>query len=444
MKRNMVLMLMGSVCAGVLSMPATAQDCTERVSSVEKGSLLVYPKVEIKWDRFGQVIQDTFIDLTNDYPEDVLVQMQFVNGDMYLPADPTGDCVFVDPGPPAIYACQGGPNDGCFCTPDGGLPCGERDHFGGCNSVDVMIELTANEPTYWSAATGLPKGTSPFPILDPGFPPGRPDLDGGCNRILRGFVLAWAVNANGQQIAWNHLKGDALIVDYAHQAAWEYNAYAFQVHDVALGDVVPQDDPDENVSELLLNGTVYDSVFDKLLLDFYAYDADPPGPFDKPGIQVTVNTDLTLLPMIIDLRQDGDGPVTTKAVFDIWNMNEWKFSGTTRCITCWDQTWLSEYDPPNHFLRMNLQTNKGKARIDGMYSAVCPDSEDAPLLGVAMKYLVFNGGQLGFAKAGMNLVGMGVEDGVIYSDISPSPPDEKSANERYLRGFGKGTYDIGR
>ena len=88
MKRNMVLMLMGSVCAGVLSMPAVAQDCEERVSSVEKGSFLIYPKVEIRWDRFGQVIQDTFIDLTNDYPDDVQVQMYFINGDPELVAGP--------------------------------------------------------------------------------------------------------------------------------------------------------------------------------------------------------------------------------------------------------------------------------------------------------------------------------------------------------------------
>jgi hypothetical protein len=437
----MVLMLMGSVCAGVLSMPATAQDCMERVSSVEKGSLLIYPKVEIRWDRFGQVIQDTFIDLTNDYPDDVLVQMQFVNGDPPLPADHSGNCVFVDPGPPAIYACQGGPNDGCFCTPDGGLPCWERDHFGDCNSVDVMIELTANEPTYWSAATGLPKGTSPFSILDPGFPPGRPDQDGGCARILRGFILAWAVDEFGEQIGWNHLKGDALIVDYGRQAAWEYNAYAFQVHSVGRGELVLPAEHDPAMLEL--NGDVYDIPFDKLLLDFYAYDANPPGPFDKPGIQVTVNTDLTLLPLDIDLRQDGEGAVTTKAVFDIWNMNEWKFSGTYRCIRCWDQTWISVYDPPNHFLRMNLQTNKGKARIDGVASTVCPDSVASPMLGVAMKYLVFNGGALGFAKAGMNLVGMGEEEAVIYADVHDRP-DEKGANERYLRSLGKGTYDIGR
>ncbi|MBU0718610.1 MAG: hypothetical protein KJ749_10210, partial [Planctomycetes bacterium] len=41
----------------------------------------MYPKVEVRWDGQGNVIQDTFIDITNDYPEDVAVQMYFVNGD---------------------------------------------------------------------------------------------------------------------------------------------------------------------------------------------------------------------------------------------------------------------------------------------------------------------------------------------------------------------------
>lgn len=453
MKRNMVLMLVGSVCAGVLSMPASAQTCSERVSSVEKGSLLIYPKVEILWDRQGNVIQDTFIDLTNDFPEDVLVQMQFVNGDPYAAAVPyPGTCIqnVCTPGGPDPH-----PSDWCYC--DGHIRCDEREHLGDCNAVDVMIELTANEPTYWAASTGLPKGTSPFPILDPGSPPGRPDPDAAwkgsslCERRLRGFILAWAVDQNGEQIGWNHLKGDALIVDYLRLAAWEYNAFSFQVHSVARGELVLAAGHDP--ATLRLDGVEYDSPFDKLLLDFYAFDPNrtpgEPGPFDQPSGPggaywfAEVRTDLTLLPLDIDLRQDGDGSVTTKANFDIWNMNEWKFSGTHRCITCWDQEWLDNYGAPNHFLRDNLQTNKGKARIDGIASAVCPGSKATPMLGVVMKQIRFAKAAV-FAKAGMNLVGMGTEDAVIQADILGGPPDEKDAGERHLRDFSKGPYDIGR
>ncbi len=53
----------------------------DRVSGSEKGSLLIFSKVEIRWDTAGNVIQDTFLNMANDWPQDVQVQMYFVNGD---------------------------------------------------------------------------------------------------------------------------------------------------------------------------------------------------------------------------------------------------------------------------------------------------------------------------------------------------------------------------
>jgi hypothetical protein len=62
---------------------------TDRASASDKGSLLIFTKVELRWDPTGtELIQDTFIDLTNDFPEDVQVQMYFVNGDPPLAAVP--------------------------------------------------------------------------------------------------------------------------------------------------------------------------------------------------------------------------------------------------------------------------------------------------------------------------------------------------------------------
>ena len=67
-----------------------------RVDSTQKGSLLVYPKVELRWDAAGNMIQDTFVDITNDYPGSVEVQMYFVNGDPAL--DAVYDDINGDPG----------------------------------------------------------------------------------------------------------------------------------------------------------------------------------------------------------------------------------------------------------------------------------------------------------------------------------------------------------
>ena len=398
--------VIGALLVGLfvaLAAPALAQD---RVSATEKGSLVVFNKVEIRWDAAGNLIQDTFLDLTNDYPGSVAVQMYFVNG---------------DPGLDAVYDING--------------DLVERAHPG-CNWVDNQIALTANEPCYWSALTGLPKGVSPFTVLDPSDDPqmqGRPAQDGSLDRVLRGFVLAWAVNANGEEIRWNHLKGDAMIIHFNEAAAWEYNAWTFQSNAVAHG--APLLPP---YGQLDLDGIEYERVFDMLLMDFYAVGGEAFA-YDPaiPGVPtITPDVDLTLLPMIIDLRQDGQGPVTTKAKFDIWNQNEVKFSGTERCINCWDQALLSMYDVPNHFLRQHLQTNKGKARIDGMASIVCDEydgmgspvviSEDAPLLAVRAMILDFDGGA-DMAMAGINLVGMGEEPevsaGVIMSDVIAPPPE---------------------
>ena len=97
--------------------------------------------------------------------------------------------------------------------------------------------------------------------------------------------------------------------------------------------------------------------------------------------------------------------MSTKAKFDVWNQNEVKFTNMTRCITCWDQALVSTYDAPNHFWRTNLQSDKGKARIDGLQSSVCPGSVANPLLGVAAKVLEF--GPTLTITAGTNVPGMG-------------------------------------
>lgn len=104
-----------------------------RGSVFEKGSLLVFSKVEVRFNEFGEVTQDTFIQLTNDFGEDVRVQMMFVNGD-----DPMLEVT---------------PNDIC--------------EHPGWNWVDNEILLTGNQTTFWSAASGNPAGVSPWTILDP-------------------------------------------------------------------------------------------------------------------------------------------------------------------------------------------------------------------------------------------------------------------------------------
>jgi hypothetical protein len=121
-------------------------------------------------------------------------------------------------------------------------------------------------------------------------------------------------------------------------------------------------------------------------------------------------------------------------------MNERKFSGTERCITCWDQTLLSDYSAPMHFFRTNLQSDKGKARINGLQADRCDHncfdkldgfddffglefvcSENSALLGVAAKTLSFNAGSGDVEEAGSNLVGLGFQSAKIKYDIIAPP-----------------------
>jgi len=392
-----------SLVAGLCLVAAGTVSADDRVSASKKGSLLMFSKVEIKLQSVDgggfAVTQDTFVDMSNDYPTDVEVQLYFVNGDAPAPA------VFVGDPPVQI----------------------ERAHPG-WNWADCQITLTANQPTYLSILSGLPAGCQPFTVLDPGNPPGRPDPEVRGGRILRGFVYAWAVDNNGEEIRHNHLAGDAILVNYARATAAEYSAYAFAA---CPGDTCAHGAaPDGTPGRLLLNGVEYDMGFDKLLMDYYAT-----GSFalSGDGRVVIVDTDLTLHAITADLRQDTTGPVTTKAKFDVWNQNEIRLSGMEKCITCWDQTLGSRYTDPNYFLRANLQTDKGKARIDGIESSVvCPltvepgtFSGPASLLGITIKQLTFLNGQTvaGFAASALNMVGQGEEAGVILYDII-SRPDE--------------------
>ncbi len=320
---------------------------TSRVSATQKGSLLIFSKVEIKWSADGKtLLQDTILDISNDYPGDVDVQAFFINGD-------------------------GEVEEVCV-----GLPCANniiQEAEPGWNTADCRFTLTANQPHSWSAASGSDK-CQPFTVLDAGGP-GRPDPETGMTtRILRGYVVMFAVDfvptattyGEWQEIRWNHLMGTGTVVNYDRGTAWAYNPWAFQTSAVPHGE--PLGDP----GVLNLDGIEYEAPFGNLILDFYASGSTA---LSGEMQSVQVDTDLTIHAVSADLRQDGCGPVLTKVVADVWNENESKFSGTRRCVCCWDQTMLSDWvrtpAAPNHFLRTMLGTDRGKARLDSVSSLEC-------------------------------------------------------------------------
>jgi hypothetical protein len=218
-----------------------------RGSTTQKGSLIVYPKVEIKWDAAGNVIQDTFLTLTNDYFEEVTVQLYFVHGDL-------------------------------------------------CTWVDNAFILTPNQSVYWSVLTGQPIGASPFTVLEERCPDDDPENVGGTR--MRGYVLAWAVDptTNGE-IRFNHLSGLADLINYRDVTAWEYNPWAFQATEaVAHGALLYPP-----YGRLDVDGVEYQYAPDVLLLDFFASGAMLPG-------GISIDTDLTLWIFDADLRENAGDP----------------------------------------------------------------------------------------------------------------------------------------
>ena len=362
-----------------------------------KGSLLVFPAVEVRWNEYGDLVQDTFIEISNDYSASVVLYLFFVQGDPPLP---------------------------CDAAPNGrGEP--------GWNWYDHTLALTAHQPVYWSVNSGSPVGFAPWWYLDPGPPHGRPAMDGTNDNVIRGCLYVWAVDPNTYgQIRWNHLSGNAIVVDYREPMAWEYDAVSFQVVDPS----VPNGEPVGTPGELKLDNIEYAAPPAELLLKFQAVGAEA---FSGGGTTVSSDTDLTLLPMMLDFRLNGDDPVTTKAEVDIWNMYEQKFTGTFRCVTFWDQTLLSFYETPNHWFAENLQTDHGMARIDGIQHAQCSGSVNAPLLGVSARHLIFIEGYARYSRSGSNVTGISYEDGLVQYDVfytpsngAPAAPPAPSAPPR--------------
>lgn len=371
-----------------------------------KGSLLIYAAIEVKWDCNGRLLQNSIISITNDAPYTVKTQWYFINGDPAIPA------VFNDPDGPS------GPLPPKMC---------DRAHPG-WNKFNTTVTLTGNESTYWCASNGQPRNRVPFVGLDPGMAaldadgnvayigpnctlpprytwPGRADNDplNPNGRVLRGYAIAWAINNNSCQINWNHLVGSVTNIwnrqpppcDTPPYAvcqtplvnscfrAWEYKSWAFRVVDpsMALGA------PVGTCGNIKLDGIEYQFAPGKLLFDFYRTGSKPFGtaPYDW-----FIDTDLTLVPVSIDLKPSATGPPCTVADMLIWDETEQQCSGLRRCVCCWDQEMLCVIDS----CFTSIPTIKGKACIDGKQITNCQfgansyPTQNLPLVGVASKCLL--------------------------------------------------------
>lgn len=291
----------------------------------QKGSLLIFPKIDTTVID-GISRRDTIIRISNDYPRDTRVKCYWVDAEQRV------------------------------------------------DGFELLI--TSAQPIWFRASDGMGAGTydgaraGSYPVM------ASPFFE---NRV--GELKCWAVNAAGSsQIAWNHLYGTAMIIDYTMLTAYEYNSINFTVRPSGylLGEEVPPP------GDILLSAKTrdYDACPKYLLFNFFSSDDAFARPIGLDGEASGVSmgrSSLTLVPCHQDLRQDR-APTCTKAKFDVWNENEVKFTGAYQCMKCWFEGYLQDLGTPAgipggrggaNFTWKGLHTTMGRLRVQGVASTAC-------------------------------------------------------------------------
>ena len=156
-------------------------------------------------------------------------------------------------------------------------------------------------------------------------------------------MYVWAVNADNAQMRWNHLSGG--IIGYGVYAS----AQALQGNN---GDAVGV------AGTINMDGVEYSSAFNGATFNFIA---------DEDALSIEL--------LNKDFADKNAAPATTKIVAEIWNSDEVKFSGTSRCVTCTDVAGVHDWSDSavNFFRGSNLGTDLGKARLSTEANGSCGD-----------------------------------------------------------------------
>lgn len=312
----------------VLALAGTATAAPNVVNSTQKGSLLIFPDVDVR------ATTSTLVRLQNDGASSIGVKCYWTDGNRHR--------------------------------------------------SDFALTLTRNQAVWFDAKTG--RGTSsvsPFPqFASNGYD--NPYLGGpNANPYRAGQLVCFAVNAGEQhQVKWNHLSGTATVYDTALGAAYEYTAYAFFISNGV--DLQPQG----TAGTMFLNGIDYDAC---PLYQIGQMSPEVTVTNIGNHQLVFWRNRLTLVGCAIDLRQDWL-PIYTKWVFDVWNGDEVKFTGAFECADAWHETMFTDIDSAaQNFTRANLGTDAVRYRVQGVKSSQCPLSQATGVLAIQSTDLTING-----------------------------------------------------
>jgi hypothetical protein len=289
---------------------------------------------------------------------------------------------------------------------------------GNKNRADFIVTLTRDQVIWIDAATG--EGTTHvnrFPAsrsngFDNPFLTVGNESNDGSEPYRAGLLACFAINEGAEgQVKWNHLVGRAIVLDPEQGWAYEYTAYAFFVQ----GGL--ERDPVGTPGRLELNGVEYDAC--PLYLTGQFSPADTPLPDQT---EVVFNR-LALAGCTLNLNQDWT-PVYTKLQFDVWNGDEIKFTGAYECADSWHELAFGDVDAASgNFLLSNLGTLAARYRVQGVKSTECETSriktQAVGLVGVQVTGLLGEGPML----AGTTLHGSGKFAGRVVWDPKGALPD---------------------
>ena len=247
-----------------------------------------------------------------------------------------------------------------------------------CEYYDMAFSLTANQITAFSTDDLA----APFG-------------DGGMAASVSMYV--WAVGADNAQIRWNHLSGGVIGSGaYASAAAMQGNN----------GDAIGV------AGTLNLDGVMYSSAFNGATYNFVAFG-------EMAGDSLTIEL------LDHDFADKNAADPNTKIVAEIWNSNEVKFSGTSRCVSCIESSSLADWSDSavNFFRASSLGTALGKARLSTEANASC-GSDDNPSSERA--FFASSGG------AG-SIAGTGERSATITYELESEPEE---AGKRVRKAFG--------
>jgi hypothetical protein len=360
-----------------LAMAASAYAAPNVAQNTQKGSLLVWPDIDVR-------NANTIIRLQNDGNLDIDVK-----------------CIWMD---------------------------------GRKNRTDFVIPLTRNQAIWFEAdgGDGEPFKVNRFPavrangfkssqtqFLPPagGFYGGEGDSD----PYGAGVLVCFAVSSDlASQVKWNHLSGTATVIKYADDGdygAYEYTAYAFFVPTGI--DQAPVGTP-LSQGTLNLNGVEYDSCPLYMIGQI-----SPAGSKRVDGIWEVNWNRLALVGCNLDLRQDWL-PVYTKLHFDVWNKQEVKFTGAFECADSWHETDFYNYfdSGVEAFDYWNQQSRALRYRVQGIKSDQCDvTTNGVGVLGIQSTSIEIKRSDNDDELVGTNLTAAGKISGTIRYDPQNHFPD---------------------